>query len=391
MIDTIIIIRPRRFSTRDYHRFGIETFMKNGFKVKVIDISGIVNVEIANKENVKEEVTLDIVEKVSHKRNAMDVFESFQSNVFVLLMFPFSINRYWIIRSLNKSAARIGVFFANEPISIEKSSKKKISYYVKMIKNYSFSGIFQNLLNILNQKFAFTKFLMKPVDMVIVGGKKQLHGIPYKISNKTTICWTHTLDYDIYLSERDKSTKTEPIAVFLDQYLPFHPDRMFGKNKMQIDPNYYYKNLNDFFDLIEKKMGLKVVIAAHPRSDYSNKDYFSNRQIIYEKTSLLIKKSALVIAHNSTALNFAILYKKPIIFIKLKQMKNDKFNIYIDKYASLLGKEVRIIDDAEENDIVGELKINDDCYESFISNNIKTKHSKEKFSWEIVCDELKKL
>lgn len=390
MINTIVLIRARRFSKRDYERFGIDIFLKNGFKVKIIDITDIINPEIADNHKIYDEVSDNLI-KLSDKKTAKETFEEFEDNKFVLLLLPFSFDRYWIYNSLSKSKAKIGVLYTNEPIKLGKDTIKKVNYYMELIKNYSLMDLIENLIIIIDRKFKISKFFMKPVDIVVAGGKKQINNIPYKIGEKTKICWTHTLDYDIYLKEKDIQLDKEEIAVFLDQYLPFHPDRIYGKDKKQINPEYYYSKLEEFFKLAEKELGLKVVIAAHPRSNYKDKTFFKDRKVVYGETSKLIKKSKVVIAHNSTALNFAILYKKPIIIIKLRILNNDRSNIYTNKFAELLGKKALTIDDFSKFNLTKELKINDELYEKYIFDYIKADMSNNNTSWKILIDEIKKI
>ena len=56
---------------------------------------------------------------------------------------------------------------------------------------------------------------------------------------------------------------------------------------------------------------LKIIIAAHPKSDEEGPlDYLGNRLAIIDKTEELIKGSEFVVSGSSTALAFAIIYKK---------------------------------------------------------------------------------
>ena len=358
MIKNIVIIRDRRFSERDYKRFGIDILLKNGFNVKIFDITEVVNPEIAKNHHVCDKVKYDFIEKITDKRTAEETFGNFSEETFVLLLLPFSFERYWIYNSISKSKSKVGVFLANDQISVSTLKKGYISYYFDMINNYSFHEIIKNLLVIFDKKFKISKGLMKPVDMVIVGGKNQISNISYKTDKNTKMCWTHTLDYDIYLKEKKESVMNEPIAVFLDQYLPYHPDHAYSKHAIKIDPDYYYAKLNEFFEKIERKLKVHVVIAAHPRSDYENKKVFAGREVIYGKTSQLIKKCKLVITHNSTALNFAVLYLKPIVFINFERLSNTRFSVFTEAFAKLLGEKAICIDKEKEINLKNEFSIN---------------------------------
>ena len=73
-----------------------------------------------------------------------------------------------------------------------------------------------------------------------------------------------------------------------------------------------------FFNDLNKKFNYKIFIAIHPRSNnlYKNnfKKIFKEKKfkIIDGQTAKFIKKSKLVISHNSSAIQLAILWKRPI-------------------------------------------------------------------------------
>ena len=102
-----------------------------------------------------------------------------------------------------------------------------------------------------------------------------------------------------------------------------------------------------FYDL-NKKFNYKILIAIHPRSNYLYKNKLKkifkekNFKITEGRTAEFIKKSKLVISHNSSAIQLAILWKKPIIFCHHDKMQeyNKK---YISGLSSALKKKVMIL------------------------------------------------
>jgi hypothetical protein len=108
-------------------------------------------------------------------------------------------------------------------------------------------------------------------------------------------------------------------AVFLDEYLPYHPDvEMMGMKTVEAVS--YYNSLNRFFETIEVRYNITVVIAAHPKSDYKENPY-EGRMLIKDKTENLIKNSEFVIDHFSTAISYAILNYKPLLLIYTNSIK----------------------------------------------------------------------
>ena len=91
-------------------------------------------------------------------------------------------------------------------------------------------------------------------------------------------------------------------------------------NNPYINANEYFTKLEQLFKFLEQKMNTKVVIAGCPRR--SKNFFFSKkRKVYYNKTPDLISNSRGVLCHDSLASNFAILFKKPIVFLTFNAFK----------------------------------------------------------------------
>ena len=231
----------------------------------------------------------------------------------------------------------------------------------------------------------------------MAGGSQTL--VIYKplVGKNTKIIWAHTLDYDLYLDDfNNPSTnefKNKKYAVFIDGYWPFYPDYVRMNVKPPVSPEDYYPVLCDFFSNIEKETGFEVIIAAHPRSKYEERpDYFKGRKTIRGRTRDLIRDSELVLMHYSTSLNFAVLYRKPVIFFTTNEM--EKFSIdanYIRAYSSELNKNFINISNDYKIDWKRELKIDGNSYADYKEKYIKRRNTEDKFFWQIVANEIEKV
>ena len=85
----------------------------------------------------------------------------------------------------------------------------------------------------------------------------------------------------------------------------------------------YFEEMNNFFAKLEKKFNLEVIIALHPNCFIKNySKYFNFRRCIKSDTARLVRNSKFVLSHaSSTAINFAVIYKKPIIYIITNEMQ----------------------------------------------------------------------
>lgn len=161
-------------------------------------------------------------------------------------------------------------------------------------------------------------------------------------------------------------------AVFLDNMLPHHPD--FARiNGRSLEYDSYFRRLRGLFDHIEQTTGMQVVIAAHPKSDY--KDEFNGRPVIKYKTNELVKDSALVMAHQSNSIYFAVLNNKPLLLVYSDEFLNPaiKSPLLKDIYYSILIYQHQLGTGSVNMDDLEDLRlkeVDNTLYQTFIRNYI---------------------
>lgn len=159
-------------------------------------------------------------------------------------------------------------------------------------------------------------------------------------------------DYEQYLIEKDKDpVLKQNYIVFCDIFFPNHPDLLRIYNNNVPNKEKYLKSLNSFFDYLEQKYNMPVVIAAHPKSDYLGNE-FGNRQIIKYQTCNLVLNSSFVIQHFSNSVSFCLLADKPVVFIITDGMKALSSSMkYMKNLCTILHKEIFNIDSCNINKI----------------------------------------
>lgn len=197
-------------------------------------------------------------------------------------------------------------------------------------------------------------------------------------------------DYDLYLEYiRNNSKKiiSEESCVFLDEDLTNHPDfSLFGITPLNKEK--YSLSMNHFFEHVEKRTGLTVVIAAHPKSKFSAKNHpYGDRAFIQGNTVQLVAKSKMVVAHASTSISFPVLFCKPIVLAITNEMKKriDMMN-NVQAFAKALGVtpiNVDTLNELGKYDIEFEGRSD---YKDYLHKYIKNKVPINKLTWEIVAD-----
>jgi len=395
MIRTVIFLVDYPFNQRDFDRFGVEMLLGNGFDVQVWDLTDILRPHLSESYQPPDPIDWAGCTVFNNKKVALEKIRNLPSDTFIINLIEYSPKTYRVYRAISASRAAYAVFMAGAiPSSKEKtgiilSFLKKLS---RIMNKKAVSKIVNYINSIIKQGFyrlPYTWMGIKPASIILAGGEECLV-YPYPVNKNTEILWAHTFDYDLYLKERNTPSLEQPIAVFLDEYVPFHSDYVYMGIQAPTTADRYYPVLNRFFSLVERELGLKVIIAAHPRSRYEDHpDYFEGRKWVRGKTIQLIKESRLVLAHSSTSVNFANLFHKPIVFLTSADLDKSFAGSYIWTMADWFGHKPVFMDSDIHIDWARELMVDEGLYQRYRRAYIKTEHSEDIPFWQIVANRLK--
>lgn len=386
MIERIILIIEARFTLRDYNRFGIEVLQKNGFKVEVWELSPILRQEYFKKYTPPDAFSYDGFFLFKDKRDAYDKLANLSSRDFIISIVGYSVNTLWVYRALNKSSAKYAVFYVDS-VPVPVSNENRLLILARKIAGIRYLETWKRLFMKLPLRLLGTK----PASLILTDGDNRFNYNSYSANKNAEILHIHALDYDLYLREKDKPYVEKPIVVYIDIFLPLHPDYMITNEEVPIAVDKYYALLNKLFEFVEKKTGFEIVIAAHPRSYYEKlPDYFNGRKCIKGNTVGLIKECRFVISQASTAVNFANLFYKPVIFITASDFENTWEIHNTREMAKCFGKKPVFMERPEEINFEEEMKVNKDNYDAYRENYIKKSGSEELPFWQVVANRLKK-
>lgn len=244
---------------------------------------------------------------------ALKAEQSLKNTLFISIM-TFEARIGKLYKLLTKFDCQLAVFGCNMfPLALA----NKTSLLDKILKiNFS------KLINYINNRIMYKDIqngLIKNYDIVFLGGKKGWLGIgnvKFEEISKAETVKINSDDYDNYLRLKDSvNIVNHDYILFLDEYLPFHPDTYLFNIK-NVKPKDYYPELNDYFTEVEKQFNMPVIIAAHPKANrYKEEDFFDNRKVYFGKTAELSKYAHFVIAHDTTSINYPITFNKKLHFI----------------------------------------------------------------------------
>lgn len=343
-------------------RYGMDYLRVKGCEVKVIDVSPIVNPDAYH------EVTADLITErivLDSKRKYKMYMKKTSDDAVFFITTDFNFPSYFIHKAIRKrqkygylSRINTEFEFSAKPIR-ERVGGLLHDFNIKRVVNSLFIRIPKRWLH------------LQAADFVILGGNKNTElylSISY-IDEHTLIKHIHSADYETCLQalKQDEHLMVGKYCVFLDQYVPYHPDNISAG--IIVNPEKYYRELEAFFQFIEEKYSVKVVIAVHPRADYAkHPDVLSKYQKIRFKTAELVRDSEFVIAHYSNSVSMAAIFEKPMILITTDDLNKYQVSVSAQKQiAELFGCSIYdISENIYENGLPEKIEIDTGKYEKFV-------------------------
>jgi hypothetical protein len=282
------------------------------------------------------------------------------------------------------------IFFARIGIPTFSPHDALLKKVVKNYHNYLRPGkIKEKFLNIVNQLYNNIG-LTKHYDAVFAAGHIQ----ESRYRGVSKVIPINFYDYDRYLCVKDNPSRLIPYdyCVFLDDNLAYDIDFVAFTIKT-VTAKLYYQSLCAFFDRLENLFKVRIVIAAHPKAEYHGNE-FGDRAIIQGKTNELVKDCHFAITSYSASTSYAILYKKPIVFIYTNELIDFVSCQTIKSFANMLDASIFNIDKIHHDDDLLQAnisKINHSKYEDFKYNYLTSKSTENKLSGDIFMEFLTSL
>ncbi len=253
--------------------------------------------------------------------------------------------------------------------------------------NFAYKSFLKLKNLIIKMFFLLNHIKIKQAKYVFLLGEESDTKFNCLINSKSILINGHHADYDRFL-EREKNVfqSQKSYFVFLDQNIPFHQD-LVEMNKNDVDEENYYLSIYKFLEFTKKKFNMDYRISPHPRSDTSKLKKFFGDQISQLNTLETVRQCEFVICHDSIAVNFAILFNKPVVSIYNKEIALSKHNHLkeIKRFCKRTNASLLNIhkDQIKETDLM----ISETHYKNFIKKYIKC-HNEDKKRVDIIKDKI---
>jgi len=368
----VVYLVESPYNRRDHARFGVAVLESRGFAVEVWDLTAALHPLVAAGAAPPDPISWPGLSVFRDRGEALRALGALGADDFAVCVVGYEPGSWDAYRALSRSKAGYCVLAAtaipHPPAKSPPRSPARLARAAFMRAPVSWLGV-------------------RPPDFAIFGGERSRRVRP-PLTPKTEALWAHSLDYDVFLAEKDGPRGDGRTAVFLDEWVPFHPDYVRLGVAPYSPPERYYPALNAFFDRLEKANGLSVVVAAHPRARYEDAGVFGGRRIEHGRTAALLREARCVIAHASTSIGLAVLFGKPVLFTTTDDLRASPEGPIIDHMAATLGKTPLDLDHPGEPDWGAQLGVDAAAYAAYRELYLKKDGTPEKPLWEIVADRL---
>jgi len=198
-------------------------------------------------------------------------------------------------------------------------------------------------------------------------------------------------DYENYLSLKDDPHRIleGKYILFVDPFFPCHPEDV-GLSKENPVAKAYRIRMRSFFDWVEKRFQMPIVIAAHPSAIYEDNE-LGNRNLIKYKTAELVKDAEMVLLHQSNSNVFAILFDKPVVFLTTKEL--NRYPHLANKISGMAGffnKKVYDLDQCSYENIEFS-KVEPSLRKKYMYTYVTTPQTENRWNKDIVIEEFNRI
>ena len=368
MITKVVYIGYQPLTEKVKNDFYFVIVLENGFELEYWDLSYIYFPNIL-KDNLFEDYIFKINTYTELER--IIALQNKEKCIYVLhITFEYRVIKlYKLLTQYNCKTS----FFARGALPIcgdisPITLKIKKGLNPKLLLNFVKNKYAMYLKESGKIKFYDLVFNVGELGYLSIGSGSQIDKFNSKFVN------INATDFDTFFDNVTVEKSIEKkYCLFLDEYLPHHPDFiLLGIETVPAD--IYYSTLNDFFNIIEEKYNLEVVIAAHPKAlEYKNQNPFNGRDIFFNETARLTKFSEFTLTHLSTSQSFSVLNNKVILSLTSDCLKNvmPQYNRFISYMSDVLGSSFVNIDHFLINELnvsnTDTLKYNDYKYKYLTS------------------------
>ncbi len=328
---TVVFISESPLTQRDAKLYGFKAFLRAGLSVEVWDVTDIYLPRARNQymDLIPEVTTI----RFSNEAELVQTMKTLSPEHVVFCFSGIQASQIWshrrLLRGISKSPAIFAGLMTLHVATVHRTLGEDLwkalnearftRTDLKRLQMRLTIALGKTRIGQRVNRFCVRLAGIRPFDHIWAA--TQVTEISFSLRpSPSSITFIHSLDYEQFINLSD-SGPTDPFICFIAGTGGLGGDSAMlipDSSQLQAYTTEYFRRLNAVLDAIEKRFGLPVVIAAHPRVSPNLYDpWVKGRKVVHGQTLKLIAQSSLVLAHDSTSISMAVVMRKPLLLIYL--------------------------------------------------------------------------
>jgi len=359
------------FSERDRMRFGVDE-MEKEFEVYVLDLTPVVS-PLAWQDYGHIQCDWPRITNL-HLASALEATVESLNPTFVVSALGRHSFRSRLLRSTKRINAMSAEFWLGVIPEDDLIQRRTLQSLIFRLKRQRLSWLVPvQVLRKLRSLLVPNRTDPVAPDVFFFAGAAALELSDYGAARAEAV---HSFDYE--LARRVPPSSRFPIdggAIYLDQDIGFHFDLVKGSYRSPADPYEFHRELRHFLTRFSDLTSLEVTVALHPRAAPENvSSRLGSIPISKEPTCSEVARSQVVLGHVSTAVSFAVIFYKPIVFLTGKSLRNGWYGTLIDDLAHRLKSPIVDMSTCGREELVSAINhpVDRDAYDRYKTRYITT-------------------
>jgi hypothetical protein len=380
MKDLLYICIKNPFTQRDLDRMGIEVLERH-FEVRILDCTAWLMPK-AYETRGRSTITRHNLRAIRSLHELKDELRDVNGGFAIDYVGQFSIRAILLFHLLKSRGCKLIAMDSGAYPSPELATGK-CSAVKKILDAIRHGGLWQHL------NARIIKLLLKCLpdqtpDYALVSGTSWT--ADPRFSGAAKIIPAHSFDYERYLELRGAPRfLNHDYAVYVDEDIAGHEDNAELGFDMPVSASRFYGALSRFLGDFEAAAGMPVVVAGYPSDRAAATERFNGREVVWGKTAELIRNAKVVFAHASTAISYAVLWRRPLVFLTTDEMNDSWYRPWLESPRKILNSPIANID----LDVPGPLnveewqKVDERAYKQYEETYLRSMDSPDDSLWSI--------
>ena len=349
------------FTERDYERMGVR-YLDQLFDLKILDCTAWLFPQAIKTRNWQA-FAHPAVRHVSSYTQLLSELTGCRGAHAIDYVGPFSLRAIAMFHAIKSKGGKLVVI--DNGAHPQHCSNAHISTKRKFVRAISNPALIRQHLNARLIGLAVSLLPDQAPDIAFVAGTSWKDNA--RLASARRQIAVHSFDYEQAIGIKRAPRLVEgPYVVYLDEKITSHEDDVELGLCQPATDNRFFSTLREMFEYCEHHLKMPVVVAGYPSSETSKlAQQVGQRRVFIGQTGVLLRDANLVLAHSSTALSYAAIFRRPVVLLTSNEIASSSYQLTINAMRDALSVDMISLNETETYAHVASARVNENAYETF--------------------------